>query len=105
MVKKFTANCDFGGQKAPVDLYVGNPATGSHPLAFQSKWLATSRNGNIPPEIMNSFAKLVEISEKNRVPFEDLCEYVIAELRSANTIAEDTSKATEISKDSKKNDK
>jgi hypothetical protein len=54
---------------------------------------------------MNSFAKLVEISEKNRVPFEDLCEYVIAELRSANTIAEDANKANELSKDSKKNDK
>ena len=74
MVKKFTANCDFGGQKAPVDLYIGNPALGSHPLAFQSKWLSSTKRGVIPPEIMNSFAKLVEISEKNRVPFEDLCE-------------------------------
>ncbi len=103
MAKKFTANCDFGGQKAPVDLYVGNPAVGSHPLAFQAKWLATTKRGTIPQAIMNSFAKLVEISEKNRVPFEDLCEYVIAELRSANTIAEDAKKATAIS--NKKDDK
>ncbi len=105
MVKKFTTNCDFGGQKAPIDLYVGNPASGSHPLGFQSKWLATSKSGTIPSEIMNSFAKLVEISEKNRVPFEDLCEYVIAELRSKNTVVEDANKATELSQDSEKNDK
>lgn len=104
MVKKFTANCDFGGQKAPVDLYVGTPASGSHPLGFQSKWLATTKRGTIPAEIMNSFAKLVEISEKNRVPFEDLCEYVIAELRSANTIAEDAKKATSISEKTEKTD-
>lgn len=97
MVKKFTANCDFGGQKAPVDLYVGNPAVGSHPLAFQSKWLSSTKRGIIPAEIMNSFAKLVEIAEKNRVSFEDLCEYVIAELRSTNTVVDDAKKATEIS--------
>jgi hypothetical protein len=103
MVKKFTANCDFGGQKAPVDLYIGNPALGSHPLAFQSKWLASTKRGVIPAEIMTSFAKLVEISEKNRVPFEDLCEYVIDELKSTNSIADDAKKATEIS--SKKNTK
>lgn len=101
MVKKFTANCDFGGQKSPVDLYVGNPQGGSHPLAFQSKWLATAKRGTIPPEIMNSFAKLVEISEKNRVPFEDLCEYVIAELQSTNTIVDDAKKATAIQEDKK----
>ncbi len=104
MVKKFTANCDFGGQKAPVDLYIGTPAVGSHPLAFQSKWLASTKRGTIPQEIMTSFAKLVEISEKNRVPFEDLCEYVINELRSKNTIATDADKATEISKKTENDD-
>jgi hypothetical protein len=104
MVKKFTANCDFGGQKIPVDLYIGTPAKGSHPLAFQNKWMATKR-GSIPSEIMDSFAKLVEISEKNRVSFEDLCEYVIAELRSVNAIVGDAKKANELSsKNDKKND-
>ncbi|MBM3579243.1 MAG: DUF2610 domain-containing protein [Alphaproteobacteria bacterium] len=97
MVKKFTANCDFGGQRSPVDLYVGSPALGSHPLGFQSKWLASKR-GTIPPEIMTSFGKLVEIAERNRVPFEDLCEYVIDELRANNAIVSDTKKATEISR-------
>ena len=104
MVKKFTANCDFGGQKAPVDLYVGTPAKGSHPLAFQSKWLASTRRGIIPSKIMESFAKLVDIAEKNRVPFEDLCEYVIAELAAASTVVEDANKATSISKKDEEND-
>lgn len=98
MVKKFTTNCDFGGQTSPVHLYVGEPAIGSHPLGFQSKWLATTRGGNLPPEVMDSFAKLAEISEKNRVPFEELCAYVIDELRSNATILDDANQATALSK-------
>ncbi|MBU6140076.1 MAG: DUF2610 domain-containing protein [Proteobacteria bacterium] len=107
MPKKFTAKCNFGDQEIPVDLYVGDPAIGSHPLAFQAKWLSTTKRVLVPPQIMKSFAKLVDISERNRVPFEDLCEYVIAELRSASAIAEDAKKATAISnkKDNKNNEK
>lgn len=104
MVKKFTVNCDFGEQKSSVDLYIGDPAVGSHPLAFQSKWLSVERHGSIPEGITNSFTKLVGISEKNRVPFEDLCEYVIAELRSASTIVEDAKKAISLSKKTDKKD-
>jgi hypothetical protein len=105
MVKKFIANCDFGGQVAPVDFYVGNPAVGSHPLAFQSKWLSSTKRGVIPHEIMDSFAKLVEISEKNRIPFEDLCEYVIAELQSTSSVAKDAKKATALSSEENNNNK
>lgn len=105
MVKKFTANCDFGGQVAPVDFYVGNPAIGSHPLAFQSKWLSSTKRGLIPNEIIDSFSKLVDISEKNRIPFEDICEYVVDELQSTNSIAKDARKATELSSDEKNDEK
>jgi hypothetical protein len=98
MVKKFTANCDFGGQKSPVTLYVGNPSPGSHPLNFQSKWLASFRRGVIPSEIMDSFAKLAEISERNRVPFEDLCDYVIQQLKLGSSLATDAAEAKALSK-------
>lgn len=103
MVKKFTANCDFGGRKVPVTLYVGDPAIGSHPLNFQNKWLSDTKGGMVPLNIMQSFAKLVEISEKNRVSFEDLCAYVIEELKASESIVDDAKKAQSLAE--KKEDK
>ena len=97
MLKKFTANCDFGGQKAPVTFYIGDPCDGSHPLAFQSRWLSKERRGSVPQDIMDSFEKLVEISKKNRASFADLCEYVIDELKSSTSLAKDAKQATAFS--------
>ena len=103
MVKKFTANCDFGGQKSPVTLYIGTPAVNSpHPLNFQSKWLSEKRGGNIPADIMDSFGKLADIAVKNRVSFEDLCAYVIDELKSSNSLATDAKQATALSQPEEK---
>jgi len=96
MVKKFTADCDFGGKKSPVTLYIGNPAIGSHPLAFQNKWLAKDRGGAVPGEIMDSFSKLKDISEKNKVSFEELCAYVIEELNATKSISNDVRKASSL---------
>lgn len=96
MVKKFTADCDFGGKKSPVTLYIGNPAIGSHPLAFQNKWLSKDRGGAVPGEIMDSFSKLKDISEKNKVSFEELCAYVIEELNATKSIAGDVKKASSL---------
>jgi len=96
MVKKFTANCSFGGQVSPVTLYVGNPTKGNHPLAFQSKWLSNERGGTIPNNIMESFSKLSDIAEKNKVPFEDLCAYVIDEIQSNNSLESDAKRDTEL---------
>ena len=97
MVKKFTANCSFGSNVSPVTLYVGDPVAGTHPLGFQSKWLGESKGGNIPLDIMNSFSKLADISEKTRVSFEELCSYVIEELQENNSIVADSKKASEFS--------
>ncbi|MBL6665100.1 MAG: DUF2610 domain-containing protein [Rickettsiales bacterium] len=97
MVKKFTANCNFGGQVAPVTLYVGNPSKGNHPLAFQSKWLSSERGGTIPSNIMESFAKLSDIADKNKVPFEDLCAYVIDEIQANKSLETDANRAQELS--------
>jgi hypothetical protein len=101
MVKKFTTKCKFPGQETPVTLYIGTPAVGNHPLGSQSKWLA-ARGGSIPTEVMDSFAKLTSIAEKNRLPFEDLCDYVIKEIQAAGSLAADAKQATALSKSDKK---
>lgn len=105
MVKKFTANCQAQGKTIPVTLYVGNPAIGSHPLNFQNRWLSDEKGLIVPPNIMRSFSKLVEISEKHRVPFEDLCGYVIDELKATNSIVDDAKGASALSDKNKKDQK
>ncbi len=76
-MKKFSINCQFGGQTAPFTVYIGTPKDKNHPLQFQADWLAKERGGNIPQEVMNSLAKLMELAAKNNVPFEDLCAYAL----------------------------
>lgn len=72
-MKKFTIPCVFGNEKAPFDVYIGDPAPNNHPLRFQSAWLAARRNGVIPQEVMESFEKLRALALKHNVSFEDLC--------------------------------
>lgn len=97
MVKKFTTDCNFSGKEVPVTFYLGEPSPESpHPIAFQNKWLTTVRGGTIPPEVMNSFSKLREISEKNRLSFEDLCDYVVKELNSNRTLEQDAKQASAL---------
>ena len=93
MVKKFTTNCNFGGRVSPVTLFIGSPSKGNHPLSFQNKWLSQEKGGNIPQNIMDSFSKLSEIAEKNKVSFEDLCSYVIDEINSNQAIAKEAKNA------------
>ena len=69
--------CDFGGAKAPFDVYVGEPKKGNHPLQNQASWLSSERGGAIPAEVMESFTKLLEIAEQNGVSFEELCVYAM----------------------------
>lgn len=76
-MKKFSIPCNFSGQVSNFTIYIGEPEANHHPIHFQSTWLAKERGGNIPTEIMNSLAKLHEISKKNKVPLEDLCVYSI----------------------------
>ena len=76
-MKKFTVPCDFGGQKSPFTIYIGDPESKHHPLHFQSNWLSKERGGTIPGEVMDSIAKLKEIADQNNVSFEDLCVYAL----------------------------
>ncbi len=76
-MKKFTVPCDFGGQKSPFTIYIGDPEPRHHPLNFQSNWLSKERGGTIPGEVMDSIAKLKDIADQNNVSFEDLCVYAL----------------------------
>ena len=77
MTKKFTINCDFGGQLAPFSVYIGTPQKGHHPLHFQADWLSKVRGGTVPSEIMDAVTQLQELAEKNGVALEDLCVYAL----------------------------
>lgn len=76
-MKRFTIPCDFGGQKAPFHIYVGEPDPKKHPLQNQAWWLQSERGGAIPQEVMASFEKLHKISIENNVSFEELCVYAL----------------------------
>lgn len=76
-MKKFTINCDFGGQIAPFAIYIGQPERGHHPLHFQADWLSKNRGGTVPPAVMDAISKLKDLAEKNSVSFEELCVYAL----------------------------
>jgi hypothetical protein len=76
-MKRFTIPCDFGGQKHPFHVYIGEPHPKKHPLQNQSSWLSSERGGTIPQDVMDSFEKLFKISQENNVSFEDLCVYAL----------------------------
>jgi len=78
-MKKFTIPCDFGGKKAPFDVYIGLPEQDLHPLQYQASWLVKERGGSIPQEVMDSFQKLYVLAKENNVAFEDLCVYALEE--------------------------
>lgn len=92
-MKKFTINCDFGGQIAPFTIYLGQPEPGHHPLHFQAEWLSKERGGTIPAQVMDAISKLKDLAEKNKVSFEELCVYALgaAQQNSSGTEGEEAS--------------
>jgi hypothetical protein len=96
-MRKFTINCNFGGTKSPFTVYIGMPEKVHHPLHFQADWLSKERGGNIPQEVMDSLQKLLEISIKNNVPFEDLCAYAIESAQITEAPTQKPAQLTETS--------
>src|SRR5436309_15014 len=76
-MKKFTINCDFGGQLSPFTIFIGKPEHAHHPLHFQADWLSKQRGGMIPPDVMEAVSQLQELAEKNGVSLEELCVYAL----------------------------
>jgi len=86
-MKKFTINCDFGGQIAPFAIYIGQPESTHHPLHFQADWLSKNRQGTIPQAVMEAISKLKDLAEKNNVSFEELCVYALGAAQQENDTA------------------
>ena len=76
-MKKFTINCDFGGQLSPFTIFIGRPEHTHNPLHFQNDWLSKQRGGTIPGDVMDAVSQLQELAEKNGVPLEELCVYAL----------------------------
>lgn len=78
MTKYFSIPCTFnGGIEQSVLFSIGAPNPDYHPIHFQSSWLSSVKGGVVPPEIMDSIAKLYELAKKHDVSFEELCFYAI----------------------------
>ena len=83
-MKKFSINCDFGGQMAPFTIYIGLPKDDHHPLHFQADWLSKQRGGTIPTEVMEAITKLQDLANKNNVLLEELCVYALGSAQEVN---------------------
>jgi hypothetical protein len=79
MPEHFMIPCDFGSTRVPFPIYVGEPVVDAHPLEQQAAWLARERGGQVPVEVMDSFAKLLAIATENNVSFAELTVYAMGE--------------------------
>jgi hypothetical protein len=78
-MKKFTIPCDFGGTKAPFDVYVREwpKAYQYQGIDDQAEWLLVARGGVVPQEVRSSFRKLHQMARKNNISYPDLCAYAL----------------------------
>jgi hypothetical protein len=97
MVRKFSLNCKVGQQETTINLYVGDPQDTSHPIGYQMKYLS-QKGVSVPENIVNSLSSLNEIAKRNRVPFEELFQYVSDQLNSEDAVKNAFSKFNEISR-------
>jgi TPR repeat protein len=77
LMKKFTIPCDFGGKKAPFDVYVIRGTHGYAELQDQFRWLKERRGGDVPQDVRTSFRKLNALAVKNDVDFMELSVYAL----------------------------
>ena len=81
-MKKLTVPCNVAGKETPIDLYIGRPKKGVSPVHNQSSWLSKERGVALPTKIIKSLNRLLEISEKNKVNFAELCQYAVEAAKS-----------------------
>ena len=97
MVRKFELNCLVNQQELAISFYVGDPQETSHPIGYQMKYL-TQRGVVVPEDVVKSISSLNEIAKRNRVPFEELLQYVTDELSSGSVVKDAFNKFNEISR-------
>ena len=73
MTKKIVIPCIIGGATSSAEFFVGSPAEGSDPIAFQTKWFSSAKKGAVSPEILKAIQDLYQLSEEANLSFEDLC--------------------------------
>jgi hypothetical protein len=73
MTKKIVIPCVIGGASSPTEFFIGSPAEGSNPIAFQAKWLSSAKNGSVSPQVLKALQDLYELSQTSKISFEDLC--------------------------------
>jgi hypothetical protein len=93
-MKKFSINCDFGGQMSPFTIYIGLPKDDHHPLHFQADWLSKQRGGTIPAEVMEAITKLQDLANKNNVLLEELCVYALGSAQEEANAKQEESQET-----------
>ena len=101
-MKKFKIPCTFSGKTSPVTFYIGTPDKDHHPIQFQADWLSKERGGTVPPEIMKSLEELKALSEKNGVPFEELCSYALESIEKGRSLERSKEQAISTDKVEKK---
>ena len=94
-MKKFTINCDFGGQLSPFSIFIGKPEHAHHPLHFQADWLSKQRGGMIPGDVMEAVTQLQQLAEKNGVSLEELCVYALGTPEEQAALEGETTTTTE----------
>lgn len=74
-MKKFTIPCDFGGKKAPFDVYVRelHKEYAYKGIEDQVTWLWEARGGKVPDDVRSSFIRLQDLANKYNVSFPELC--------------------------------
>ena len=102
-MKKFSINCDFGGQMAPFTIYIGLPKDDHHPLHFQADWLSKQRGGTIPAEVMEAITKLQDLANKNNVLLEELCVYALGSAQEESSGKQEVIEA-ELSSENEQNE-
>ena len=76
MTKEVIIPCIINGQVSPTVFKIGNPAEGSSPIQFQSKWLGSAKQGSVPPHILKALEDLQKVSLQTGVSIEELCDMV-----------------------------
>ncbi|MFN5352187.1 MAG: DUF2610 domain-containing protein [Alphaproteobacteria bacterium] len=85
-MKKIPIKCTTqNGGTVEHDIYIEKPRAGSNPVQFQQSFLSKEKGINIPKDVIESLAKLLEIAEKHGVSFEDLCVYSIEAAKQQQT--------------------
>lgn len=80
-IKKVEIPCIVNGGNSTSYVFIGHPSMEHNPIEFQAKWLSDTRGVEVPQKVMDAFAELQQIANKNGVSFPELCTYAFKSLQ------------------------